>query len=251
MPEPLVSIGLRQAYGSREILKGLDFALSAGEWAGLVGANGAGKTTLFKTLAGLLKPDAGDVLYSGIPLLQRPVEAKRLFGMAMSPDELPLVLTGQQYFELIASARGVDRLGGAAEMLLAQFALDAERDKPMAICSFGTMKKIGIVGALIGTPSVLLLDEPFNGLDPTSGFALKRMLRDLVDAQACSVLMATHTVEMVATWCNLAILLIDGQLQPMISMQEWRESGRTSHEFEMWIMNQLLGTVSTAEISAG
>lgn len=250
MHDALTVSGLRKGYGSREVLKALDLTLAAGSWMCLIGANGAGKSTFFRTITGMLKPGSGAIAYSGVSLLDNPVEAKRHFGYAVDAEDLPMMLTGRQYLELVASARGVPEWGSDGESLMTHFSLGPHVGKRLGDCSHGTRKKVGILGACIGLPPVLLLDEPFNGLDPTSGFALKRLLRNVASQPGRSVLMSTHSVEMVATWCDSAALLRDGQLEPPLSMIDWREAGRTSHDFEMWVMDQLLEGDSTDTTSS-
>lgn len=240
MHDALKVSGLRQGYGSRAVLKELDLTLATGSWLCLIGANGAGKSTFFRTITGLLKPVSGAIAYAGVSLLDNPVEAKRHFGYAVDAEDLPMMLTARQYLELVASARGVPEWGVDAETLMNHFSLDPHLEKRLGDCSQGTRKKVGILGACIGTPPVLLLDEPFNSLDPTSGFALKRLLRNVASQSGRSVLMSTHSVEMVATWCDTAALLRDGRLETPLSMTDWRVAGRTSQDFEMWVMDQLL-----------
>ncbi|HLM56755.1 MAG TPA: ABC transporter ATP-binding protein [Pyrinomonadaceae bacterium] len=150
-------------YGETRAVAGVSLAVAGGEVYALVGANGAGKSTLIRMMVGLTEPDAGRVVVCGDEMGRRPVEAKRHLGYL--PEELYLYqrLTGREYLRLVAGLKNCDPAGAEGEAEF--FELGAVADKWVGGYSLGMRKKLGLAAAFAGSPRVLVLDEPLNGLD--------------------------------------------------------------------------------------
>jgi len=208
-PLPLRATGLVVSYGGAPIVDGIDLAVGHGELLGLLGANGAGKSTLLRAITGQVPPDHGTIEIGGHDLRRHPERAKAHFGFAIDPDELPAPLSARQYFELVAAIRGVEPMAPPIADAIERLQFGPWLDQPIADCSLGTRAKIGIVGALIGLPPLLIFDESLNGLDPVAAWEAKAMLRNLA-ASGHAVILATHVVETVPGLCTRAVLLADG-----------------------------------------
>lgn len=218
-PPALEVRGLRVAFGERRVLDGVDLELNMGEWFALLGPNGAGKTTLLRAIAGLLHPTVGEVLICGVPVSTRTQEARRHLGFGCAPDQLPGLLTGRQCLQIYAAAKGMTAPDPELIELAGAFRLDTLLDGYVDTYSTGTRQKLAVLLSLIGTPALLVLDEAFNGLDPASSLILKRHLRAAVDSGRCSVLLATHALDVVERYADRAALLLEGRLA-----HEWQAS---------------------------
>lgn len=210
---PLLEVrGLAAGHGGREVLAGVDFSLGHGEWLAVVGANGSGKSTLLDVVAGRLAPRAGQVRIGGHALDDDAGAARRMLGYAVVAEAMPPVLTGRQCIAVHAAARDVDADDAALDELVDALGITRWLDDPVAMMSYGTRQKFGIVLALVGAPPLLVLDESFNGLDPASSLVLKRHLRRHVEAGNGAVLLATHALDIVERCVDRALLLDDGRL---------------------------------------
>ena len=199
-PRPALSIrNLTKALGGREVLHGIDLEFQPGGFSGLAGPNGAGKTVLLKCVTGRLHVEPGCVFVGGIDLALSAAPAKRRIGFAVEPDHLPAHLTGRQYLELVASAKQTDRLPDPG--LLDALELPAYLDTVIGAYSTGTAQKVGIAGALIGDPSVVVLDESLNGLDTVSAHVIKTELRQRV-TRGASVILTSHVLETLEKTCS-------------------------------------------------
>ena len=203
---------VHHAYGSHTVLNGVDLRLDASEFLALIGPNGSGKTTLLKCLAGILAPQRGRVLIGGHDLAVDAAAAKACLGFAVDPTLLPGLLSGRQCLELFAAARGLPQV--PADTLALAEALNFARwlDRDVQDYSLGTRQKLGILLGLVGTPPLIVLDEPMNGLDPQSAYALKQHLVRLTREHGCAVLLATHALEVAERFITRATLLVEGRL---------------------------------------
>ncbi|HZI19518.1 MAG TPA: ABC transporter ATP-binding protein [Pyrinomonadaceae bacterium] len=176
MAETLIEVDRAvKCYGEVRAVSGVGLRVEAGEVYSLVGANGAGKSTLFRMVVGLTEPDEGTIRVCGEDIVRRPLKAKRRLGYL--PEELYFYqrLTGREYLQLVAGLKGTD--AGAAEREAEFFELKAVADKWVGGYSLGMRKKLGLAAAFLGSPSVLVLDEPLNGLD----VEMMRRLRERVE----------------------------------------------------------------------
>lgn len=210
--------GLGFAHGKRRILRDIRLRFHGGDFVALVGPNGAGKSTLLRCCAGILPVATGSVRIATHDLVRDGVAARRHLGMAVDPNELPDLLTGREALALCARARGLTTIPAATLQLAEAWQFGPMLDRRVDHYSLGTRQKLGILLGLMDDPSVLLLDEPLNGLDPRSALALKTELQRRAGNGACVVL-ATHALEVAERFVNRALLLADGEVRA-----EWNSS---------------------------
>ena len=195
--------------GTAEVLRGVDIALPAGSFTGLVGPNGSGKSTLLRCLAGVLAPASGSIAIAGADPATHPLEARAALGYAPDPALLPAALHGRHCLELFATARGFATVPAQTMALAEALGCAPWLDRPLGSYSLGTRQKLSVLLALLGEPPLLLLDESLNGLDPVSAVVLKRHLATLARERGHAVLLATHGLEIAEHHLD-AVLLLDG-----------------------------------------
>lgn len=205
--------GLQHRYDEHAVLHGIDLRLHAGEFAALIGPNGSGKTTLLHCLAGLQRASAGRVLIGGHDLVREPLRARRELGFAVDPARLPPLLTGRECLRLFAGTRELGEIPAPTLALAETLALAPMLDRRIGQYSLGTRQKLAIALGLLGEPPLLVLDEPLNGLDPLSAYALKRHLQQLAHERGTAVLLATHSLDVAERFISRALLLMDGRLR--------------------------------------
>lgn len=204
---------LRVAYGDALVLDGIDLQIARGEFVALIGPNGAGKTTLLHAIAGTAPLCGGAVDIAGHDLAKAPRAAKQAIGLAIDPPSLPELLTGRECLALFAGARGLPAIPSATLALGEILSLTSVLDRRVASYSLGMRQKLGILLGLIGEPPLLLLDEPFNGLDPRSALAFKTHLGAMITRGDISVLLATHSLDIAERHASRVILLMDGRIR--------------------------------------
>ena len=209
----LCATNLRVAYGDVRVLDGIDLEIARGEFVALIGPNGAGKTTLLHAIAGIAPLCGGHVGIDEHDLAKAPCAAKQAIGFAIDPASLPALLTGRECLALFAGARGLPSIPPATLALGETLSLTSVLDRRIDSYSLGMRQKLGIMLGLIGEPPLLLLDEPFNGLDPRSALAFKRHLVSLVARGGTSVLLATHSLYVAGRHATRVMLLVDGRVR--------------------------------------
>ncbi len=202
---------LHLAYGTTSVMRGVSLSLAAGELVGLVGPNGSGKSSLMRAIAGLQPFQRGRLLIDGIAIDREPVGARQRLGYAIDPSTLPARLSGRQCIGLIADLRRDQASLQASDSLADALGLGAWLDRPVGTYSLGTRQKLAVVIALFGEPSLLVLDEVLNGLDPLAAFALKQELQQRA-RRGVAVLLATHGLEVAERFLDRAVLLLDGRI---------------------------------------
>jgi ABC-2 type transport system ATP-binding protein len=206
----LATRGLRKSYGKRLALDGLDLSVPAGVVYGFLGPNGAGKTTTMRLLTGLLHPDAGSIELLGSPF--RRGDRKRLFqvgALVESPSFYPY-LNGRQNLQALAAGGAAVPAGRIEELLELVGLRDRARDK-VAGYSLGMKQRLGIAGALLSDPKLLLLDEPANGLDPAGIVAMRETLRRLA-ASGKTVFVSSHLLAEVQVLADVVGIIARGKL---------------------------------------
>lgn len=201
------------AYGDVRVLDGIDLEIGRGEFVALIGPNGAGKTTLLHTIAGIAPLCGGTVSIAGHDLAKTPREAKQAIGLAIDPPSLPELLTGRECLALFAGARGLPSIPPATLALAETLSLTPVLDRRIVSYSLGMRQKLGILLGLIGEPPLLLLDEPFNGLDPRSALAFKMHLIAMIARGDISVLLATHSLDIAERHAARVVLLMHGRVR--------------------------------------
>lgn len=206
-------VSMAYANGNVKAVDDLSFSLKPGEIFGFLGANGAGKTTTIKMATGILPIKSGSIKICGHDITTDPINAKRNFGFV--PDS-PIIFdkyTGREYVDFMGDIYGVSkeeraRVSGA---LLKKFSLEDAFDKRISGYSHGMKQKIAIIGALIHSPSVWILDEPMMGLDPPSAFALKELMKEHRDAGK-TVFFSTHVLDVAEKICDRVAIINKGKL---------------------------------------
>lgn len=205
---------LSKAYGGTTVLKISELNIPKGQSFGLVGNNGAGKTTYFSLLLDLIKPTSGNITNNDITVNES--EDWKPFTSAFI-DESFLIgyLTPEEYFYFIGDLRGQNKAD--VDALTAQFEdfFNGEiigKKKYLRDLSKGNQKKAGIVAALIGNPEVIILDEPFANLDPTTQIRLKQILKDLAQKQGVTILVSSHDLMHVTDVCDRIVVLEKGEI---------------------------------------
>ncbi|NII40501.1 ABC-2 type transport system ATP-binding protein [Curtobacterium flaccumfaciens] len=228
-PVVLRADGLVKRYGQTLAVDDVDVEIRKGSIFGVVGPNGAGKTTTLSVLTGLLRPDAGTVTVLDHDVWADPTAAKRAMGVL--PDRLRLFdrLTGAQMLFYSATLRGLDGKTARSRSadLAAAFGLGDALGRPVADYSMGMAKKIALAATLIHSPRVLVLDEPFESVDPVSATTITDILRRYT-AGGGTVVLSSHSMELVQRTCDSVAIIVGGKVLAAGTMAQVR--GRRSLE---------------------
>jgi lipopolysaccharide export system ATP-binding protein len=216
MPEPvLLGDRLTKRFGGRTVVRGVNVVVNAGETVGLLGRNGAGKSTTFKMLMGVHRPDGGRVLLDGRDVTSLPMYRRVRYGLGYLPQEDTYFarLSVEENLLAILETTGMSRADRdkRLEELLSEFGLHKVRTNPAGSCSGGEKRRLEIARTLIGNPKVILLDEPFAGVDPIA----INDLRDLVSGltrKGIAVLLTDHNVREVLPMTDRSYIIVDGQV---------------------------------------
>jgi ABC-2 type transport system ATP-binding protein len=193
-----------KSYGDLEVLRGVSMHCAPGEMVGLLGANGAGKTTLFKIIFGLIQPDSGKV---SLP----EHHAKPLGGIIEKPG-LYEYLSAAENIKLFAGLQGINPTKAFTNECLSQVGLDLKRNDPVSRFSMGMKQRLAIAIALLNQPAVLVLDEPFNGLDPVGVAALRDLILELCEEKKLAIILSSHITEELAKCCHRLYVLKGGEM---------------------------------------
>ena len=222
--------GLVKRFDSRVAVAGIDLDVFAGSLYGIVGPNGAGKTTTLSMVTGLLKPDAGRVAVYGTDVWSDPVAAKRKLGVL--PDQLRLFdrLTGAQLLYYSGALRGLDKSAVRVRSadLAEAFGLEDSLNRLVADYSAGMSKKIALAAAMIHSPRLLVLDEPFESVDPVSSANIIEILQRYAKAGG-TVVLSSHTMNLIERVCDSVAVIVNGSVLAQGTMQEVR-AGKTLEE---------------------
>lgn len=213
MTAALVARGLVKTFGSLRAVDGVDLEIARGTFYGIAGPNGAGKSTTLRMLTGLLRPDSGTATVAGIEVWPDPQEAKREIGFV--PDN-PLLfdrLTAAEMLEYAGLLRGMkpEVIAPRAQELLSVLDLTDVGDQLIADFSLGMIKRIGLGVALLHSPKVLVLDEPFGALDPVNTQVMEDLLR-LYRAGGGTVVFASHVMDVVQRLCDRVVVIGNGKV---------------------------------------
>ncbi len=217
------ALGVRDltvSLGGREIINDVGFSLQGGALAALVGPNGSGKSTLLATLAGLHPAAQGEVLIQGCSVFGQTQVARRQLGYMVGQEQLPGLLTPRQCLTLFTESRGLDRIPDDTWSQVEALRMGPWLDTWLSECSLGTRQKVSVLLALLGSPPLILLDEPLNALDPISALALKQELTRLTAEAGCTVLMASHDLAAIEMLNNHILVLLNGRV-----VLDWDEDG--------------------------
>ncbi|WP_104434161.1 ABC transporter ATP-binding protein [Kineococcus xinjiangensis] len=230
---PALSLrGLAKRFGAKVAVDALDLDVPRGSFYGIVGPNGAGKTTTLSMATGLLRPDAGRALVLGHDLWADPVEGKRRLGVL--PDGVRLFdrLTGAELVRYAGLLRGMDRAVAeerSAELLDALGLADAARTLVVDY-SAGMTKKVALACALVHAPRLLVLDEPFEAVDPISGTTIREILTGFV-AGGGTVVLSSHVMELVERLCDHVAVVSAGRVLAAGTLDEVRTGSTLEQRF--------------------
>jgi len=196
MPPIVQARGLTKRFGKTQALSGLDLDIQPGRVVALLGPNGAGKTTFVRMVATLLRPDAGSLHVAGVDALRHPARIRQMIGLAGQFAAVEQAMTGRENLEMVARLFGLDRrrAGQAAATILDQLQLGEFADRLVRTYSGGLRRRLDLGASLVGSPRLLLLDEPTAGLDPASRIQLWDAIRRLV-ATGTDVLLTTQYLD--------------------------------------------------------
>lgn len=194
-------------YGAREVLRGVSFAAEPGKVTALVGPNGSGKSTLLHAIVGLVRLHAGEITVDGIVATSSAGRAR----IGFAPDDLPMpeLLTAREYLDLVRGARGVRVSQGALRQMAAGLRIDDSLDALVGSFSHGMKRKLQLIASLSHLPHVLVLDEPFRGLDPESAAIMRQLVVRLAE-EGGTVLFSTHDLPLAQRLCERVVVLHDG-----------------------------------------
>ena len=212
MSEITMSVqGLRKTIGKREIIKGIDFSLKRGEVFGFLGPNGSGKTTTIRMLVGLIRPSAGTIQVCGYDLRTQFTKAIRHLGCIVENPELYGFLSGWdnlKYFARMLDGVDESRIHEVVRLV----GLQARIHDLVKTYSLGMRQRLGIAQALLSRPSVLILDEPTNGLDPAGIREMREFIRYLADHEGLTVFVSSHLLSEVQLLCDRVAIISKGKV---------------------------------------
>lgn len=220
---------LTKIYGEKKAVDGLSLHIHQGEIYGFIGHNGAGKTTTIKSCCGILQFDSGNIFINGASIKEEPLKCKKEIAYIPDNPDLYEFMTGIQYLNFVADIFGV----GASQRkekihkYSDAFELTADLAQPISAYSHGMKQKLAIISALIHEPKLIIMDEPFVGLDPKASHLLKEIMRELCD-RGSSIFFSTHVLEVAEKLCDKVAIIKGGRLIRSGTMAEVK--GDTSLE---------------------
>ena len=204
---------LTKVYGDKKAVDDLSLHIQPGEIYGFIGHNGAGKTTTLKSVVGILQFDEGEITIDGISIREQPLACKKKFAYIPDNPDLYDFMTGIKYLNFIADVFGVDentrqeRIRKYAEL----FELTNDLGQPIAAYSHGMKQKLAIIAAWMHDPKLIIMDEPFVGLDPKASHLLKGMMREVCD-NGGAIFFSTHVLEVAEKLCDKVAIIKGGTL---------------------------------------
>ena len=212
---------LTKTYGVKKAVDDLSLHILPGEIYGFIGHNGAGKTTTLKSVAGILRFDAGEIRIGGTSIRTDPLACKRKLAYIPDNPDLYDYMTGIQYLNFIANIFGVSAADRQVRIreLAERFELTNDLAQPIAAYSHGMKQKLAIISAWLHAPQLVVMDEPFVGLDPKAAHLLKGMMRELCD-RGGAIFFSTHVLEVAEKLCDKVAILRAGKLIRSGTMDE-------------------------------
>jgi ABC-2 type transport system ATP-binding protein len=201
----------------------VSFSAPGGEVTGCLGPNGSGKSTTLKMITGLIEPSEGEILFDGVTIRRNRIQYRQRFGYVPEEPQVYPHLTGAEYLQMVCDLRGLDvpRSTAKIERLLSLFSLHEDRDVAMSSYSKGMRQKILLAAALVHNPDLILLDEPFSGLDVGSALILRDLIRNLA-ARGKTVLLSSHEMDTIERVCSRVVILSKGRVAADGSIEQLR-----------------------------
>lgn len=220
---------LIKTYGDKKAVDDLSLHIQPGEIYGFIGHNGAGKTTTIKSCCGILQFDSGEILIDGKSITKDPIGCKSVLAYIPDNPDLYEFMSGIQFLNFVADIFGVsvadrqERIRRYADML----ELTDDLAQPISAYSHGMKQKLAVISALIHTPKLIIMDEPFVGLDPKASHLLKQLMRQICD-EGGAIFFSTHVLEVAEKLCDKVAIIKGGKLMRSGTMDEVK--GDTSLE---------------------
>ena len=220
---------LTKKYGGKKAVDDLSLHLQPGEIYGFIGHNGAGKTTTIKSVCGILEYDRGEIWIDGTSAREHPLECKAKLAYIPDNPDLYEYMTGIQFLNFVADIFGVSASDRQSRIRKYADAFELTQDLAQSVASYshGMRQKLAIISALIHTPKLLIMDEPFVGLDPRAAHLLKQLMREICD-EGGAIFFSTHVLEVAEKLCDKVAIIKSGKLIRSGTMEEVK--GDTSLE---------------------
>lgn len=199
--------------GKKKACNNVSLEILAGDIYGFIGHNGAGKTTLLKSIAGIIDFDEGDITVSGYSIVDQPLEVKKRIAYIPDNPDIYESLTGIQYLDFLSDVFGltVEERKEQINKYSVMFEMSEVLNQNLSSYSHGMKQKIVIIGALIHQPELMLLDEPFVGLDPKASYLLKEVFKEMC-AKGTAIFFSTHVLEVAEKLCNKVAIIKQGEI---------------------------------------
>lgn len=220
---------LTKIYGDKKAVDDLSLHIRPGEIYGFIGHNGAGKTTTLKSCCGILQYDSGEITVDGISMKNDPIACKERIAYIPDNPDLYEFMTGIQFLNFVADIFGVSAADRKSriEKYAGLFEITGDLNQPISAYSHGMKQKLAIISALLHEPKLIMMDEPFVGLDPKASHLLKEMMKDMC-AKGCAIFFSTHVLEVAEKLCDKVAIIKGGKLIRSGTMEEVK--GDTSLE---------------------
>src|SRR5215469_1460288 len=244
---------LTKRYSSIAAVENVSFTIRPGQILGYLGPNGSGKSTTVKMLTGLIEPSEGEILYRGKNVLKNRLWFSRHFGYVPEEPHLYTHLTGREYLQLVGRLRGMEKsiLERKIETMLDLFGLTDFRDTQMSSYSKGMRQKVLLSAALLHDPDVLILDEPFSGLDVAAALVFRTLLQALA-AEGKMILYSSHVLEVVEKVCSEVLILHRSRVvanDSVARLRDLRSSSSLEDVFSQLVMHEDASAVASQMIA--
>lgn len=212
---------LTKSYGDKTVLKGISLHIQKGEIYGFIGHNGAGKSTTIKCCVGILKFENGEIFVDGLPVKAQPLECKKKIAYIPDNPDLYEFMKGIEYLKFIGGIFQVEpnKLSERIKKYADALELTENLAQPISSYSHGMKQKLAIISAWIHTPELIIMDEPFVGLDPKASHTLKQMMREVCD-NGGAIFFSTHVLEVAEKLCDKVAIIKDGEIIRQGTMEE-------------------------------
>jgi ABC-2 type transport system ATP-binding protein len=225
-------VNFTKKYGDKIAVDNISIEVKPGEIFGFIGHNGAGKTTTIKCIVGILSFESGDIYIDGVSIKDEPIKCKEM--MAYIPDNPDIYenLTGIQYLNFVSDIYNVDKdkRRNLIDKYAKEFEIYDNLDSVISSYSHGMKQKLTVISALVHSPKILILDEPFVGLDPKAQFQLKEIMRDLCN-NGMSIFFSSHALEVVEKLCNRIAIIKKGKIIKIGSAEDITKEGTLEEVF--------------------
>ena len=204
---------LTKSYGEKKAVDNISLHIKAGEIYGFIGHNGAGKTTTLKACCGILGFEQGEIFVDGVSVRENPLECKRKIAYVPDNPDLYAFMTGIQYLNFVGDIYKVPAPLRQAriEKYAAAFSLTGDLAQPIGAYSHGMKQKLALIAAFLHEPKLIIMDEPFVGLDPKAAHTVKEMMRELCNNGA-AIFFSTHVLDVAEKLCDKIAIIKDGKL---------------------------------------